>query len=464
MTHAPARSRVPLWLLYALPLAGIWSLYLLAFWPGLMSADSLVQWQQVLSGRFDDWHPAFHTMTIWAVTRAWFSPAAVAVVQILAMSAVAGRGFALARRAGMPSFAFWTVYILFSASPVNGMMVITLWKDIPYSIALFALTLSVFEAVYTDGASLSRRMSWLRLGMIGALVALFRHNGPVAAFATIAILILVWRRRWKPLGAALAVSVVLCIGVRGPIYEAVGVGRSVMNAVTSHLFHVAAHISEHTPLTDEEMAYVDSLRPHDAGWPYSCSVSNALVHDSHLDRALLERTPGKLSSLSWALLQWRPYVTFRHILCKSTLIWRLTRPKDSYYYTIHLSMPDGRVAPTIDPNHLGLEPATIFPRWTALVARWVLLSHDSGWSWLVWRPAIYLYLALAGALLASRRYRSRKHLLTVLPIFLHTLVLGLVIPAQDFRYQYPVYLVGLFVGVGAILWHGWELARRAVRP
>ncbi|MBS0283806.1 MAG: hypothetical protein JSS15_05240, partial [Proteobacteria bacterium] len=34
-----------------------WALTLAAYWPGFAMYDTLMQYRQVLSGRFDDWHP-----------------------------------------------------------------------------------------------------------------------------------------------------------------------------------------------------------------------------------------------------------------------------------------------------------------------------------------------------------------------------------------------------------------------
>src|SRR2546428_11797105 len=64
------------WVRYAaLPLAA-WSVYWLAFFPGVIAHDSLVQWKEILDGRYDDWHPAFHTWTLWLLTRPWRAPGA----------------------------------------------------------------------------------------------------------------------------------------------------------------------------------------------------------------------------------------------------------------------------------------------------------------------------------------------------------------------------------------------------
>src|SRR2546428_13458629 len=64
------------WVRYAaLPLAA-WSVYWLAFFPGVIAHDSLVQWKEILDGRYDDWHTPFHTWTLRLLTRPWRSPRA----------------------------------------------------------------------------------------------------------------------------------------------------------------------------------------------------------------------------------------------------------------------------------------------------------------------------------------------------------------------------------------------------
>jgi uncharacterized membrane protein YjfL (UPF0719 family) len=63
------------WLWYSVPCVVIWTVYLLAFWPGLMSPDSLEQWRHIVQGQFNNDHPAFHTLTTWLITRVWIVPA-----------------------------------------------------------------------------------------------------------------------------------------------------------------------------------------------------------------------------------------------------------------------------------------------------------------------------------------------------------------------------------------------------
>ena len=119
--------------------------YLRVFRPALMSNDSLGQWAQMLSGEYTDIAPAFHTMTNWLMTRIWFSPAAIAWTQLMAMSLVVAwtlkrlRQWGLARGLGLGSELARRGSCRRRAS-----FTITLWKDIPYTIA-FLISAWVME-------------------------------------------------------------------------------------------------------------------------------------------------------------------------------------------------------------------------------------------------------------------------------------------------------------------------------
>ena len=62
---------------------------------------------------------------------------------------------------------------------------------------------------------------------------------------------------------------------------------------------------------------------------------------------------------------------------------------------------------------------------------------------LFWRPAAMqlLLLFLAGVLLLLKGYRTASWALV--PIIANTLSLVPLISSQDFRYQYPIYLIGI---------------------
>lgn len=447
--EAPVEAPRWSWVYYALPCASAWTVWLLIFWPGLMSPDSLDQWGQMLSGSLNDWHPAFHTMTNWLITRVWLSPAAVGLAQILALSSVVGWGLTRLQRLGAPRAALWASCALFALSPVNGTMVITLWKDIPYSIAMLALTVLVLEVISSDGAWLARAKRWALLGVVSALVALYRHNGPIAAFGTVLLLMMgVYRQQWRPLLAALALAVGLWLGVRGPLYAVLHVTGSGWVALQPLNHQVAAHVAAGTQPEEPQASVAGSVRPLHDGWRDS-RYSGALPADGQSGLDALKAAWESSVQVWWSLARRNPRAVLEHIAFTSTLVWRVREPLGGSLVGLQLWISADGDPTTIWPpdvaSQLGLRSASVLPGLASPVAEVVLASLRPSVSWLIWRPALYLYIALAAAAVMSMRLSDWKCLATVLPILLHSAALAVVIPSDEVRFQYPVYLVGLLM-------------------
>jgi hypothetical protein len=369
----------------------------------------------------------------------------VALFQLGALSAVVGWGLATLRRVGAPRLAVITASLAFALSPVNDVTVITLWKDIPYSTALLALSVAVLQTVNSEGKWLNRRQSWIVLGLAGACVALYRHNGAPVTLVTMFILLLVYRQYWRSLVIALLISSGLWLVVQGPVYDSFRVQRIPYHPGILQImfYHVAAHIVAGTPLDPDEKAYIDSIRSTEAGWPYNCYVINSLIFDERTNFQPMVDASDKLTSIFLSLAVRDPQINIDHILCGGSMVWRISQPATGYLYGAHLTLgPDGSIN-TIIENELGLYPEFLFPEGSRLLANWIKRSEDKDLSWLVWRPALYLYLSITGALIVSLRSRNWKYMIAVLPAGLQTVTLIFGSVSQDFRYQFGVYLYGL---------------------
>lgn len=440
------------WAGYAIPLALVWMLWLLAYWPGIMSPDFILQWQQILNGQFHNQSPPFHTMVTWLLTRFWLTPAIVALFQIASLSAVAGWGFVLARRLGAPAWLTWVACLIFVFFPVNSIFIINLGKDVPYSISFLVLTLLVLLIVNSQGIWLQRRGAWLSLGLIAALTALFRYNGPPAAFGTLLALGVIYRKQWRPVIYALIVAIGLWWGVTGPFYQLVGVRGNVNQYFLQYLtiHQIAAHLDANTPLTSTERDYLDQISPVNNGWPYSCYAIRRTVELRNFDWDPISQDTGKFFQTYLALLARNPGVNLTHLVCHGSLIWEITQPRQAYGYTEILTPPidEQNRLTYIAENSLGLEPSPLLPGLALWLGQIILLTQkgDIGHYLLALeRPAIYLYLLLAGVAIAAGRARSWKVLLIALPILIHSFFLNLMMLTQEARYQYPVYLVILIL-------------------
>ncbi len=187
------------------------------FWPGIASYDSVVQYQQVLSGRFDDWHPPAMAR-LWALFHGlgWRGQAPLFVLQILlywaGLALFAG---ALARRG--QAIAGLVVLLLGLWPPILGWQIAVL-KDGQVTGALAAAA-GIAAWWRLDDRRLPLWAAALVLLLLG-YATVVRFN---AAFATVPLALgLLGGLRWdRPLFHAVLVlaGVVALIGVLTPINQ-----------------------------------------------------------------------------------------------------------------------------------------------------------------------------------------------------------------------------------------------------
>ncbi len=176
-----AEKRYWFWLMLAgsLTVFGTW---LAAFWPGVMSVDSMKIWRAaVLPDVYLNDHPLLNVFLYKYLYHLWHDPAVVPVAHVLLTSLLAvWFGFQIYRQgASLSVVMLWLLFLLCSV-PV-GVYNVMLWKDVPFAL------LTVFSAcilVKLRQEKAQRRLRWTgqqicALLLAGISLGLIRHNGLV---------------------------------------------------------------------------------------------------------------------------------------------------------------------------------------------------------------------------------------------------------------------------------------------
>ncbi|MEI7990481.1 MAG: hypothetical protein WCI88_15715, partial [Chloroflexota bacterium] len=391
---------------YALPMVVIWTIYLLTFFPGILSSDSINQWNQVLTTKFNDYHPVFHTLNIWILSRIWLTPAVMIIVQLTALALVIGWGLQSFRQLGSPLWSVWLISILCALCPINGIMAITLWKDIPYTIAILGLSIILLKIISTNGKWLCSYRSSVILGIVAALIPLYRHEGIVISIIIIPLLYILYLPYWQKITISLLVALVIFGTIKGPLYEVLKVQRSTVSDktfMTKQLYFIAAHISAGTPVTPDEMNMLNKIRPTDNGWNiYDCTTVKTVIYG--LNWSIADSYKEQINQLFWKLTLSNPSVDINHILCYTTIIWRI-QPTE-----------DGRFAyPMYNPEDINtrLQDQSLLPMLQYSLARYTQMFNDI--FSILGRPSFQLYLLIIATCIASIRNKNAKYMLLVLP-------------------------------------------------
>jgi hypothetical protein len=406
---------------------------LAAFWPGILSDDSLDQWSQLLTFHFTSYHPPVHTLTCWLVTRAWLSPAAVGLSQIAALSLLI---WALTRAClfcGAPLALALATGVALILTPALGLMAVTLWKDVPYAICLLWLTFVCWRVAETRGEALGRPATLAALALALAGVSLYRHNGiPVAAATGVWLLAAgPAGRRGRTLATLGAAAAVVAAGLVLPV-RLLNVGT--VHPVLRHqapLHQTAAMIAAGVELPPADVETVAALMPLET-WraEYDCRTAVPILW--HVNAAAFVARESAFESLWLRAVLRHPGITAAHVRCVSGFIWD---PRAVPHAFVSMGIP-----PT---NKVGLATAPLAPRlngfywqvFLATIAQPILRA-------VLWGPVLHLGVVVVCAALGWWRLGHRG-VLPFVPAIVHTLVLIPLIPSAEYRLQFPVVLIGL---------------------
>lgn len=194
----------------ALAVAILFGGSLALFWPGYVSYDSLAQYRQALSGRYDDWHPPIMAH-LWALF-AGQGPAPMLVLQMLCYWGGFG-ALAVTLTAQGRRRAALAILALACWPPLLGWQAVVL-KDLQMLAALLA-AVALVGAWRLRGARVPPA-AWAVAGVLALYAMLVRANAVFAVVPLVAMLAIPPRRTvWRL--AAVALGVPLVLVAAGPI-------------------------------------------------------------------------------------------------------------------------------------------------------------------------------------------------------------------------------------------------------
>jgi hypothetical protein len=430
----------PFWYFAAAGAAVVSGFWLVVFYPAVMSADSMIQWGQAVSGKLTDWHPIGMTLvmrTVHLLCRRLPMQDQVAVVAWVQGTLFWFSIFAIVGVASLrPWIKLLTCLGLTLYYPL-WLYTVTLWKDVWFAMAIFWLV------YYLCRACLGRWSLWhLGFSLLPVLfLAILNRHTAILSFIFLSAVItpsIIGLARYHALrrllfwiSLALAAVAIQKLLYRGLHVEYAG---STTNGVA--LFEVAgtAHFAG---MSKSELCRLRSCR--DLGEDrftqvvrlYRCGSTadylvvqpgHPLVPSDVLDRRSAIRD---LMEIAWT----HPLAYFRQRVCSVAPL--LGIEPERVYYPYH----DG-----IWPNEFGIHESTLWPRTQHAVLRWEHASTK--YLLLRWPFRHYVLLIASGMVSLLVVFRSR---LANRSLVCYLFVAGaavlfpllLVTPARDWRYLMP---------------------------
>ncbi|GEM_PF-6687885 len=424
----------------------VFMVYYLAYFPGNMSVDSLNQWKQIIRNSYHDWHPAFHTVFMWLLTRIWFSPGVVSLFQVIFMAGVFAYGMAALENGKAPRSLLLAMTIFFALWPLNGIYSVTLWKDILYSGAILWLTILTIKIVLSHGEWLRRVPNIFHMIFVMTLVNHFRHNGLASVLAVILGMLLFYPRKIIPVVIIIAGVITTYSLVNGPFKKVFHVHGQQPGFAYVYTHQIAAVINAKGNITPDEYKIIHSIYRH-SWW-----IQNYYPHAG----VLMLDIPGiqKIEKIqneyrkTWENIARRnPQIIIDHVIKSGSLAWKVTFPHRLYYVYCHL----------LGGNKMGLIRDSMLPGMKEFLTSSLKALDTKELGWFFYRAPLFLYISILFGFLFSIKNRTIRGLLPIFPGLANAMGIFLFAMGQDTRFMYPsIVIAPLLVGYYFTQWEPAE--------
>jgi hypothetical protein len=457
--RVPLRWRLPLAAYLACQV--IFLFWWVAFYPGLMSYDSISYVLHVTTGPWIANHSVLYDSLVWLSLHTTGDLAGLTFAQTVAMSATLAYAVAAFRRLGVPGR--WTsiAAVVVAALPMTGAFVVFIWKDVPFTICALLMVPTTAHLVSLRGLPgwrtdrrVNRLIAALGLELFG--VMLFRLNGfLIVVLATVALVCVLSGVRGR-LTAAATAAIFLAFTLNWYVYPAVGIKRppASLAFATAYGDIAVAYADRPTSFTTADKRLMARVVPL-TQWSASANC-----YDSDWTTQLPQFTARsakvsrQLAGLWLRVLGRSPDVVLGARLCRGSIAWRV------------FPGPTQLQANTLKP--VDYVPASMFGmvNWQRVREnpyRQVLsirplsgAAHSAGdflWKasrtpqleWLLWRGAFWCYLSYAIVFFFARARRNWA--LLSLAAIVAAQQAGIVadIPAQLFRYMVSPIFIGIML-------------------
>ncbi len=428
----PIRTATAAGALTVVPLLIWWA----GWFPGLMTSDSIDQWNQALTSEFSNHHPITHTAFLWVVSLVWESPGAVALIQVLLMALLLAM---IARRlvqVGIPLVVSIVTVWVIALLPMTGATTISILKDIPFGLAMGWVFVELLALAQDRTRFWATWFGPVRLGVALGLLWALRANGKYTVILLVVALAIGYREHLNRL-AALA-GVVLALGIALPLLliTALSVTNRPIEFAQVFMPDVAA-VLVHAPdsISASNMELILAVAPIEV-WQtyYDCGDSSPLLFNQKYNNGIIQENPWAYRRLVVGAALGAPATVLGHRWCAGEY---LLSPFNRTHTFVH------RPEYNIWPNTLGLARAPISDRAFAVTSWLYIQAERSSIEWLTWRPAIFMLAALGtyGAVWSRRPLTPLRWI----PLFfvIHLANVFVTSPSHEFRYAFGLYLMAL---------------------
>ena len=459
--RVPAAMRLPV-AVYA-SCQAIYLLWWAAFFPGLMSYDSITYTWEVTTNHWIDDHSILYDSLLWLSLQTTGDVWLLTLLQTVAVSAVLAYTCVALRDLGVRGRWSALAALCVAALPSTGTLTEYVWKDAAFGIsALLAFAaLAKLVARRLKGRERVRDRSFyvnlglLELGFIG--IALFRNSSVDAVIAAVPLLILGLRSMRLWITTLVAGTTVLYLALNFLVYPAVGITMpTVDNYYAMNYADIAVAYGEYpSSFTKADKAVMEKVAPLKSWGGRAANCWDVDWTMAELNRPEAAALNDQLMKIWFEVLKRSPQIVAQAHLCRSQIAWGIFPGPAAMQANTQIAWPAiapelfGQAAPGNRMAHSKYRSVLhTRPLSDTLhkIGYWLyLLSMAPQTQWLLWRGAFWCYTTYGVVLAIARRRRKAGVPLLALAGMTFGLQLAVIAanPAALARYMLPSMVIGI---------------------
>ena len=227
----------------------------------------------------------------------------------------------MAKRGIDSKFRMLTV-LFYAFYPVNALYSITMWKDIPFAIAMLIFTIMMTEIAINQKYFMKSRYKNILLIISMILVILFRNNGIYVVILTIPSLFIFTKKYYKKIIAISCIVLATYMIWKGPVFSLLnikpGSSREALSIPLQQFARITKNHSD-TLTEDEKMRIYKYLPTDNLAGVYTPKISDP-VKSNFSDKGFAEDKVG-LVKLYFELAIKYPRATTEAFLCNNFGYW-----------------------------------------------------------------------------------------------------------------------------------------------
>lgn len=303
---------------------------LLAFYPGLLTSDSVSQIEQSVQNQYSDAHPVLHSFIAGTLYKINNSVSCICFFQILMFSMIWTKACKILRinNNGLKNRICQVIItILIVILPINFIHSIIIWKDIIFSYSILGLLIYIYFGIIEN-----YKYSYFDMFMFSiflVLVMKIRHNGLVISpIIFIIILFIMYKTNKRIKDVLLFIACFSILFIIGCLPEWLcKVDRIAFSSdllTSSRLFCMGSILNEDIELDENDYEFLNSILPIDE-WKKSYNKYHALniFYNENYDGVYLSQHEEQFKQIFRKYAKQKPEAVINHFIGLNSITWSI---------------------------------------------------------------------------------------------------------------------------------------------